>query len=320
MCHGNLTLTGSPAGFGRHAINVEQAAYGFLAHKIFGPSVKPLTAQEANAQEEGVWDYPYVDFIEHRTLQKFASFSWKNWIMGLLMPIEDHEGNPEFIVPITDGFVGSFELAHRGNVKPKVVEQSWEQKPDGFETKGALLLDGGRLKQTLEMISVGSQTVVYEDRVTALTNITVRSEHGVPIGIENDWLTGGTRLVSDEGGKIKFNWRKPQNPIDLPGSWANVDGRLGVVMMDGAGMAYAEAHGYSGLAVYTDILYGSYSNHPRRFKAGDEVSHRVGIFYVEVTPKQTASLAKSCRIETTPNGQVLHFKQPGGNDTQVPLF
>src|SRR5262249_35762626 len=54
MCHGSLTLPGSTAGFTRHAINCDLIAYAFLAHKIFGPSVKPLTAQQANAQEEGV--------------------------------------------------------------------------------------------------------------------------------------------------------------------------------------------------------------------------------------------------------------------------
>lgn len=319
MCQGNLTLTGSPAGFTRHAINAEQASYGFLAHKIFGPSVSPLSDRAASAQEEGVWDHPYVDFIEHRTLQKYVDFSWKNRIMGLVMPIEDHEGNPEFTVPIQNGFIGSFQVA--GTNKMTVIEHSWKTGPDGFETSGTVLINGGQLKQTLQMISVGDRTVVYEDRVTALTNITVQSERGLPIGIENDSWSGGTRLISGQRDKIKFDWQKPQPPIVLPGSWANVDGRLGVIMLDGSGMAYAQASGYSrGISVYTDILYGSYSNQPRQFKAGDEVAHRVGVFVVEVTPKETASLAKSCKIEATPNGRVLHFKQPDGTAAEVPLL
>jgi hypothetical protein len=297
-------------------------SYGFLAHKIFGPSVKPLTARAANAQEAGVWDHPYVEFIEHRTLQKLATFSWKNRIMGLLMPIEDHEGNPEFIVPMVNEFNGSFQTAGRDNdAKPTVAEHSWKKNQDGFETSGTLLLNDGRLKQTLKMVSVGNQAVVYDDSVTALTNVTVRSEQGLPIDIENDSLNGGTRVVSDEDGKIEFNWQKPQRPVVLPGSWANVDGRLGVIMLDGSGMAYAQASRYSpGISVRTDILYGSYSKDVHRFKAGDEVAHRVGVFSVEVTPKETAALAKSCRIETTPNGRVLHFMQPDGKDARVPLF
>jgi hypothetical protein len=320
MCHGSLTLPGSPAGFGRHAINCELISFGFLAHKIFGPSVKPLTPRAANAQEEGVWDHPYVDFIEHRTLQKLVTFSWKNRVMGLLMPIEDHLGNPEFTVPVTDGFIGSFQ-APGSNSKPTVVEHFRKKTPDGFETGGTALINGGRLKQILRMISIGDQTVVYEDRVTALTNITVRSELGVPIGIENDSLNSGGRLVSDENGHIKFDWQKHEPPVALPGSWANVDDRLGIVALNGSGMAYAQASGYSrGISVRTDILYGSYSNHPHRFDTGDNVAHRVAVFFVEVTPKETTSLAKSCRVETTLNGQVLHFKQPDGRISEVPLF
>ncbi|HTV42277.1 MAG TPA: hypothetical protein VMF08_17030 [Candidatus Sulfotelmatobacter sp.] len=323
MCHGSLTLPGSPAGFGRHAINCELMSFGLLAHKIFGPSVKPLTANEANVQEEGVWDHPYVDFIEHRTLQKLVTFSWKNRIMGLLMPIEDHLGNPEFTVPITDGFIGAFQVAGRGNNNGKVtvVEHSREQTADGFETSGTVLINGGKLKQTLRMISIGAQTVVYEDTVMALTNVTVRSELGAPVGIENDSLNGGTRLVSDEDGRLEFDWQKPQQPVALPGSWANVDGRLGIVVLNGSGMTYAQASGYSrGISVRTDILYGSYSDRPRQFQAGDEVAHRLEIVFTEVTPRETSKLAKSCHIETTPGGQVLHFKQPDGEVAEVPLF
>lgn len=320
MCDGSLTLAGSPAGISRHAINAEQASYGFLAHKIFGPSVKPLTERQANAQEEGVWEYPYVEVIAHRTLRKFASFSWKNRMMGLLMPIHDHVEDPEFTVPIANGFVGSFDVPDGGG-KIAVVEHSWKKMPDGFETSGTILLNGGRLKQRLEMISVGSQTVVYQDDVTALANVTVRGERGVPIGIENDSLTGGTRLVSDEDRQITFDWEKPQRPVALHGSWANVDGRLGVVTAAGAGMAYAQASGYSrGSSVYSDILYGSYSDHPRQFKAGDEVTHRVEIFFIDVTPQQTSNLAKSCRVGTAPGGRVLHFQQPDGKTGEMPLF
>lgn len=322
MCHGDLAFPGSRFGITRHAINAEQAAYGFLAHQIFGPSAKELTARQAAAREAGVWDYPYVDFIIHRTMKKFVSFSWKNRFMGMLIPIGDgHEDNPDFTVPIQNGFVGSFELAPRGDVKTTVVEHSRKKTSDGFETTGTLLLDGGRLKQTLRMISAGSQTVVYEDHVTAVSNVTVRSEHGLPLGIENDEITGGTRVVSDQDGQTTFYWQKPLQPVALPGSWANVSGRLGTVVLAGSGMAYAQGSGYlPGICVCADMLYGSYFDHPRQFKAGEEVAHRVAVFYVEVSPKETAALAKSCRIEVKAGGQALHFKQAGGKVIEVPLL
>ena len=322
MGQGNLAIPGSRFGITRHAINAEQAAYGFLAHKIFGPATRELTARAAAAQEQGVWEYPYVDFIAQRTPKNFTSFSWKNRIMGLLIPIgEGHEDNPDFTVPMANGLVGSFELTPSGNAKTTVAEHSWKRTPDGFETTGTLLLNGGRLKQTLRMISLGSQTVIYEDHVTALTNVTVQSERGLPWGIENDKITGGTRIVSYHDGKIIFDWQKPRQPVGLSGSWVNVDGRLGVIMVAGAGMAYAQASGYSpGISVCSDILYGSCSDHPKQFKMGEEVAHRIAVVFAEVTPKETETLARSCKIEVKSGRQALRFKPPGGKVAEVPLL
>jgi hypothetical protein len=309
-----MPIPRSLLGITRHAINAEQASYGFLAHKIFGPAAGEMTARAAAEQEEGVRDYPYVDFIAHRTRKKFASFSRKNKIMGLLVPIgEGHKGDPDFIVPIANGFVGSFELVPNGDLKTAVLEHSRDKTPDGFETSGTLLLHGGQLRQTLRMISVGNQTVVYEDRVTALADVTARSERGLPVGIENDEITGGRRVVSSQNGQTVFDWQRPRPSIDVPGSWVNVDGRLGAVILTGAGMVYAQASGYSpGISVCSDILYGSCSDQTRQFKAGEEVAHRVAIFLVEVTPKETLALAQSCRIEENSGGHRLHFVQPGG--------
>jgi hypothetical protein len=322
MLQGDLAIPGSKLGITRHAINAEQAAYGLLAHKVFGPAAKALTARAAAAQEQGTWEYRYVDFIAHRTAQKFASFSWKNKIMGMIIPIgEGHEGNPDFTVPIASGLAGSFELTPRGDVKTTVAEHSWKKTPDGFETTGTLLLNGGRLKQTLKMTSIGGQTVVYEDRVTALSNVTVQLEKGAPVGIENDQITGGARLVTGPDGPTMFDWQKPRQPVALAGNWANVDGRLGVVMLAGAGLAYVQASGYApGISVCADVLYGSYSHDPKQFKAGEEVAHRVAVLYVEVAPKEMAALARACRIEAKPGGPVLHCKQPGGKEAEVPLL
>ena len=321
MGQGSLAFPGSRLGVTRHAINAEQLAYGFLAHKIFGPATEPISARVAAAREAGVWEFPYVDLIAHRTGQKFASFSWKNKIMGLVMPIEGHEDNPDFTVPIVNGFVGSFELVPRGDTRTAVVESSWTRTPDGFETSGTLLLNGGRLKQSLHLISVGNQTVIYEDRVTAITNVTVRSEQGLPLGIENDELTGGARVVVAQAAQTNFDWRKPSPPVAFSGSWANVDSRLGVVMVTGSGLTYTQASKYSpGISVYSDVLYGSYSERTRQFKAGEEIAHRVAVVFVEVTPKQTEKLARSCRIESRLNGQSLRFHQPDGKAGEVPLF
>jgi hypothetical protein len=124
-------------------INFEQLAYSLAAHEIFGPGAKP-----AATREEGVWEYPDVGVIVHRTERRFVSFSWKNKFMGLLIPTgEGHQANPEFTVPIPTGLTGAFELSPVGDIKTTVVERSTKKFKDGFETTGTLLRNGGRLKQ-----------------------------------------------------------------------------------------------------------------------------------------------------------------------------
>jgi len=319
---GSLTFPGSRFGFTRHACTIDQLTWAFLAHKIFGPSTQEISAQAVESTVDGVNTYNEVGIITHRTAKKFVSFSWTNHVMGMLVPIgAGHEGNPDFTVPIRDGFVGSFELLPKGDTKTRVLEHSWQKTTNGFETTGVLLLNGGRLKQTLSITSIGNQTIVYQDRVTALTNVTITQEYGVPVGIENDQITGNTRLVHCQNSQTSFDALKPRPPVALSGSWASIDDRLGLVSVIGSGMSYHQASGYSpGISVCADTLNASYSGKTRRFRAGDEVSHRVAILYTEVTPEQTAKLARSFNIKTKADTHMLEFKEPDGSSAEISLL
>ena len=322
MENGNLAVPGSRLGFTRHAICAEQAAYGFLAHKIFGSPVKEISARKAAAQLTGINTYNFAEFVTHRTENKLASFSWKNKIMGMLVPIgEGHDGNPHFTPPIPNGFVGSFDLVPAGDAKIKVVEHSWKKMRNGFETSGTLLMNGGRLKQTLKVISIGEKTVIYQDRVRALTNVSVAAEHGVPLGIENDKITGGTRTLFHQNGETVFDFQKTQAPMAVSGSWANVDGRLGIVVVEGSGLSYAQATGYHpGMAVCADVLYGSSCGQLKNVKAGEEVAKRIVLLFAEISPKKTESLVKSFKIENKAGHRVLRFQLPEGGKAEVPLL
>lgn len=322
MRHGDFSIPGSRFGMTRHAINAEQASYGLMAHKVFGPAARGLMSSQYEKREDGVLEHPYVDFIAQRTPEKFVSFSWKNKIMGQIIPLgDDHEDNPDFTVPIPNGLVGSFDLAGKGGGKMTVVEHFWKKIDHGFETTGAVLLNGGRLKQTMCITSVGSRAVVYQDHVIAMTDVTVRGERGVPVGIENDEITGGQRVLTDAEGQTILDWKKPQKSIALRGSWGNVDGRLAVVAAFGHSLACVPGTGYApGISVCADILYAEYSDHERQFKKGDEVANRIVLFCTEITPEETAELKESFVISGPPGGQILSFKPPHGSKEEVPLF
>jgi hypothetical protein len=324
MGHGSLAFPGSSLGFTRHAINCEQISYGFLAHKLFGPPVKAISTHEIAKMESGVRRYNDIQLITHRTKEKFLSMSWTNRILGMLIPIDSgHEDNPDFTVPIVNGFIGTFDLDPPGKPKENkslVTEHSWKETKDGFETTGTILLDGGRLKQTVQLVSLGDKTVVYSDRVVALKDVTVTHEHGIPLGIENDEITGSTRTVTHQDGKQVYDARHPQSsPLVITGPWANVDGRLGAVLASPGKLSYQQAKGYSpGISVCTDILSASSLENPKQFKAGEEVARRVAIFYVEISPHKTAELAASAMLRGD-KSDLLLFKLPNDQYATVKL-
>lgn len=167
---------------------------------------------------------------------------------------------------------------------------------------------------------MGEKTVVYQDNVSALADVSITRELGVPIGIENDKLSGGKRVIYHRDGKTIFDWQEPSREIGIPGTWANVDARLGVVMVAGSGMTYRKASCYNAQAVCADVLYGSFSDRPCNVKAGDEVAQRIILSFVEVTPEKTAALSRSVKIENTSEGKVLHFSLPEGGEADVSLL
>jgi|GEM_PF-3353576 len=81
-------------------------------------------------------------------------------------------------------------------------------------------------------------------------------------------------------------------------------------------MAYDQATEYNAQGVYADVLYGSFSQQRKQLRAGGEVARRVVVFFVEVSPRETAKLAASVRLD----GNVLRFALPEGGEREVPLL
>ena len=287
---GSFAGPSSRLGFAREAITAERLSYGYLYHKLLGAADSEQTIEQVSALK-GVRRYNFVDVITHRTGSKFVSFSWKNKIMGLVMPIGvGHKGNPYFTTPVANSLVGSFALDKPGS-GTSVVERTWRKTADGFETEGTLSINGGLLRQEIKFISVGEKAVVYMDRVTAVSDVTVNQEFGVPVGIENDEFTGDSRTLYHQDGSQVITGPDTEQLIRIPGKWANVDGRLGMVMVAGSGMAYQDVGKYNRDGAREDTLYCSFSDQPREFKAGDIVANRVVVFFVETSPQETSDLA-----------------------------
>jgi hypothetical protein len=316
---GRFAGPASHLGFAREAITAERIVYSLMLHQTLGFPEPERTIRDT-AELEGVHKYNFVDVMSHRTDSKFASFSWKNQIMGVVMPIgAGHEGSPFFTTPLTNGLVGSFVVSGGKPGGPKVIGRVWSRTLKGFQTSGTMLINGGALEHRLLFASIGEKTVVYADRVTAMTNLTITRETGVPVGIENDEFTGDQRVLYHAKGSQTITGPGTEAIIRIPGKWANVDGRLGMVVVQGSGLVYQDIAGYNRDGARQDFLYGSFSDNERKVKAGQEVARRVVVLYAETSPQDTAQLAEQARIEKTPSGSVLHIALPEGGEYQIKL-
>lgn len=312
---GRLAGPASSLGYARDAIQMERTSYAYLYHRYIGPAVNdPVVAQRTWKSLQGVRRHLHSDFITHRTDSKFASFSWKNHVMGQVVPFGPwNANNPHFTTPITNGFVGGFAIADPGTKGLKVLERSWRQLPDGFETRGTLSINGGFLKQEIVFASVGEKAVVYLDRVTALRDVRIEQEIGVPFGIENDELNGDRRTLYHAGGSQIITGPDTDQTIRIPGRWANVDGRIGVISVLGSGLTYRDVPKYNRNGAREDFLYGSFSTEPREHKAGDAVARRAVVFLTETSPGETAAIAEKVRLEQSASGLRLRLNLPEGS-------
>ncbi len=319
MLHGGkFAGPSSRLGFAREAICAERLCYAYLMHKMFGFAEKERTIRDEKALL-GVRYYQYADMMSHRTGSKFASFSWKNKVLGVVMPIgPGHEANPYFTTPRADGFVGTITCKDLAG-KSRIEKPDWQKTATGFETTGTIILNDGVLKQELRFVSVGEKTVVYADRITALKDVTVTREQGVPIGIENDEYTGNVRKLYYQSGSETIVGLGTQDLIRIPGNWANLDGRLGIVAVSGSGLAYEDVRNYNRDGALQDTLFGSFSDSSRSVKAGKQVARRIAVVFTDVSPTETARLAREIRVEKSSKGDILRLVLPEGGESRVAL-
>jgi len=124
-----------------------------------------------------------------------------------------------------------------------------------------------------------------------------------------------------EGGEKIFDFAKPEKAFAVPGHWANVDGRLGVITIVGSGMKYIKAKGYHpGMAVCADVLCGSDWAGEKHFEEGEEVARRVIVFLVEANAKETANAVESVHVSRENGMRRLRMENMGPERIDVPLL
>lgn len=325
MLNGDGRLVGdmTDLGFTREAVAAERIAVALWQHRLFGPAPAPAPAQWQRlvAGLKPVRVFDRAGFALHRTGNGLTSFSWKNRLMAVVMPDSSgHIEQPYITTPLLNGLVGSFDITAGGaKTKPSVAVTATDvqARDDAFVITASAAMNEGALTQRMVIASLPTGTVVYVDRVTAEKAVTVTQARGLPLGIENDPVSGGTVRLYYAGGDTL---RRGGDAGDLavPGHWANVKGSLGFIVPDSR-MVYRSVGKPNRPGAREDILFGALEAKPRSYGRREEVCRRAAIILPNATPAATARVAASTRVDRGDIGTSITFQDMDGRRWMVNL-
>jgi hypothetical protein len=306
----------SSIGYMREAVQAERVAFAFLMHRHFGPApdFRPDQWRRTAGKMRPARAFEQAGFVVHRTKGGLASFSWKNHLMGLAQPqSETHLDRPCMTTPNTMSLVGRAIL--EGQPRSDAGKVAWLKRAvntgkDGFVVAVDSGPNNGMLRQQLAVSSVAPGVMAYVDRVTAMQDLTITEELGLPVAIENDMVSGNRRaLMTDSGAQSVVGGTGKD--IVLSGGWVNVDSRLGVVVPDAA-FVYRAAADYNRPGAREDLLFGRYSAERRLCRAGEVVAQRAMLLLLDAGPEETAKTAASVRFRDINGTLRLAFTGPDG--------
>lgn len=281
----------------RNAVIAHALVFSYLMHDYWGENSNSTTWDNFEAAHKTTKVFPFSNVIRGINNSAYTAFSWKDYFMGTLMPrSEGYLDNPYVTFPYKKGNTGNitgyFQVI--GKAYNAVYQRStFNEKDNCYATAGYITENDASLDHYIAFAQTPGNAVVYLDKVLAKGSITVKDEGGISTGILTDPICGNSRTLYYQGGSTVSDGN---TPVTIPGNWANVDRRLGLVM----GGTYALYFGGRELlnSVYVSRLFGTFNISPRNYTAGQVVTTRNATFYSNIDEATTAALAADAQYPT----------------------
>lgn len=296
VVNGNGEFIGSSGGgFYREAVEARRTAIAWLqwANADFptGPTNSPPPV---------VANFPDVGVIAQRSAWGSVSISYKDTIMGMVEAATASFPSNTFLA--TPALPGGFGHGSLGNPTSASLV-NFATNNLGFTAQ--LLLQNGANGQTRVYVNSCGESVGIVEVPLPATGVTGSTAGCFTNGIENDPLTGGTRLVEWNGGSATITNRTGVTK-NISSQWVCVSGRYGMATGPGGSFRYVAANGYNRLGAAQDYL----SVTPQT-----RLGARYMVWFPTKTAAQTATLAG--QISWTTNGSNLVLAFPGNGVTNV---
>lgn len=291
-----------PSGFYREAVEARRAAIAWL-HWTFAKYPTGL----ATPPENVVVHFPHVKVIAHRSHAGFVSVYYLNSRpMGWIEPVSAGFPTNVFVTsPFLGGVFGHGPLGPATGISLVTVVTN----TNGFYAE-FLVYNGTNGQTKVYVRSTGESVGIVEVPLPA-SGVTGSAAGCFTNGIENDPLTGGSRLIEWTGRSTNIVAGSGTR-VNITNAWVCVSGRLGIAAGPSGYFRYRAATAYDGtLHVMQDTL--CFQPNPSAYR----LAPRYAVWFLNRDASQTAVLASQIRWET--NGPVVVLSFPGASNTTAQI-
>ncbi len=286
-------------GFFREAVEARRTAIAwlFLEYAKFpeGPQTPPGTA---------VVYFPDVKIIAHRSPAGFFGLSFGRRIMGFLEPAVPPDGFPTNVFLTSPRLPAMLGLGALG--APTAAELlSFSTNASGFDAQLKLEHDTNGTTD-VRVRSAGGVVAMLEVPHPA-PNPRLASMGSFSVGIENDPLTGGTRLLEWDGGSVVITNRSGAFQA-ISNSWVCVAGRYGMAAGPAGFFTYEAPTRYNRSGGAEDTL---------QFFPSERLGPRYAVWFLNRSTEEVAKLASRIRWNVSDSRATLEFPLPNGESSTL---
>ncbi len=287
-----------PDGFYREAVEARRTAIAWLHHQFADHPSGPTTAPG-----DAVGRFADAKILTHRSASGFVGISYGARVMGYIEPAAAGFPSNVFIsTPMQGGLFGGGPLGSAtGATLTSLVTNA-----GGF-TAELLVLNGTNGSTRVSIRSTGESVALIEVSLPA-PGVGGTTAGCFGNGIQNDPLTGSTRLIEWTGGSTNIA-SFSGTTVNIPHPWVCVSGRHGLAAGPAGSFRYKAATAYhSTMNAAQDTVV---------FLPQAVLSPRYAVWFPGKTAAQTAALASQISWVTNEYLATLTFPGPGGSPVHL---
>jgi hypothetical protein len=294
----------SGGGFYREAVEARRTAIAWLhwanADYPSGPTNAPVPVFK---------HLPDVDIITQRGTNGFVSICYgpqtngsSQRIMAVIEPPMPSGNTTGFVAtPLLPGVIGLGALGNPTGARLVSVSSN----VNGFDAE--LQITNGANGTTEVYVKDTGDSVAIVEVPWPVVSVSATPVGNFSMGIENDPLIGGTRLLEWTGGSALITNRTGVSRT-ITNTWVCVSGRYGVAAGPAGYFNYQAASSYNRLGAAQDTL---------QFLSSSNVGPRYAVWFPGRTAAQTASGASQISWSSTSSNATLTFPGLGGSPTLI---